>query len=133
MHEKHFFLKAVIPVFFTGFFAAAGDCPAAQTGSAHFKFDFGPGKVAAGYSQVLPTTIYSKEFGYGFEPGTTVSGFEHNKEALHGDGVTSDRPFFFSIALPEGNYRVTVKQYRTTLISAAFIGQIDVHKEVLLD
>ena len=27
--------------------------------------------------------------------------------SVPGGGVTSDRPFFFSVALPEGNYRVT--------------------------
>ncbi|MFN0110359.1 MAG: rhamnogalacturonan acetylesterase [Blastocatellia bacterium] len=72
------------------------------------RFDFGPGKVAPGYTQILPTTIYSKELGYGFEPGAALTGFDHGKDALHGDGVSSDKPFYFSVALPEGNYRVTV-------------------------
>jgi lysophospholipase L1-like esterase len=30
------------------------------------------------------------------------------KDALRGDFCTSDKPFFFSVALPEGNYNVTV-------------------------
>jgi lysophospholipase L1-like esterase len=45
--------------------------------------------------------VYSRETGYGFEPGSTPtinpSGF-----------VSSDKPFYFSIAEPEGNYKVTV-------------------------
>ena len=41
----------------------------AQTNRTSFKFDFGPGEVAPGYIQVLPTVVYSKELGYGFEPG----------------------------------------------------------------
>ena len=52
------------------------------------KFDFRGGPAAAGVRQVLPATLFSAESGYGFEPGAT--------------------PAFFSVALPEGNYRVTV-------------------------
>lgn len=74
-----------------------------------YKFDFGPGKVAEGYTQILPTNIYSQETGYGFEPGANVRGFDRGgKDALRSDGVMSDKPFYFSAALPEGNYNVTV-------------------------
>ena len=52
------------------------------------KFDFRAGPAAAGGRPVLPTTVFSVEAGYGFEPGTP--------------------PAFFSVAVPEGNYRVTV-------------------------
>jgi lysophospholipase L1-like esterase len=56
----------------------------------HYKIDLGAG-------QPQP---YSDERGYGFEPGSTMTS---------GKGfVTSDQPFYFSAALPEGNYRVTV-------------------------
>ena len=73
------------------------------------KFDFGPGKVAPGYTQVLQTTAYSKELGYGFEPGSNVSCVDRGgKNAMRGDLCTSDQPFFFSVALPEGNYNVTI-------------------------
>ena len=81
----------------------------AQTNKPGYRFDFGPGRVASGYTQILPTTIYSKELGYGFEPGPTVSCVERGgKDALRGDFCTSDKPFYFSVALPEGNYNVTV-------------------------
>jgi lysophospholipase L1-like esterase len=81
----------------------------AQTNKPRYQFDFGPGRVAPGYTQVLPNTIYSKELGYGFEPGAAVSCVERGgKDALRGDFCTSDKPFFFSVALPEGNYNVTV-------------------------
>jgi lysophospholipase L1-like esterase len=74
-----------------------------------FKFDFGPGKVAQGYTQVLPTTLYSDDLGYGFEPGAMVSGVDRGgDDSLHSDFITSDLPFFFSVKLPEGNYNVTV-------------------------
>jgi lysophospholipase L1-like esterase len=75
----------------------------------HFKFDFGIGKTAPDYTKVLPTTIYSKEIGYGFEPGAPVLAIDHNVAgALRRDFITSDKAFFFSVALPEGNYQVKV-------------------------
>ena len=73
------------------------------------KFDFGPGKVAPGYIQVLQTTTYSKELGYGFEPDSRVSCVDRGgADALRSDLCTSDKPFLFSVALPEGNYMVTI-------------------------
>jgi lysophospholipase L1-like esterase len=81
----------------------------AQTNKTVFKFDFGPGKTPPGYVQVLPTTIYDKRLGYGFEPGATVRCVDRKgKDALRSDFCGGDQPFFFSVALPEGNYRVTV-------------------------
>lgn len=71
------------------------------------KFDFGPGKVAQNYKQVLATSLYSKEQGYGFEPGASVSCLERGgQSALQSDFCTSDKRFYFSVALPEGNYIV---------------------------
>ncbi|HEU4387220.1 MAG TPA: rhamnogalacturonan acetylesterase, partial [Blastocatellia bacterium] len=56
-----------------------------------------------------PSTIYTRESGYGFEPGAQVTGVDRGgKDSLRGDFCTSDRPFYFSVALPEGNYKVTV-------------------------
>lgn len=81
----------------------------AQNSSPPLKFDFGPGKVASGYTQVIASSIYSKELGYGFEPGAAVQCLDRRgKDALRGDLCTSDKPFYFSVALPEGNYRVTL-------------------------
>jgi len=80
-----------------------------QTNSTSFKFDFGPGKIAPGYIQILPTAVYTKELGYGFEPGAVVSCADSgDKDPLRADSCTSDKPFFFSVAVPEGNYNVTV-------------------------
>lgn len=74
-----------------------------------WKFDFGPGKVAAGYKQVLPESVYSKEVGFGFEPGAAVTCLERKSgDVLRRDLCTSDRPFYFSVALPEGNYLVRI-------------------------
>ena len=75
----------------------------------HWKFDFGPGPVQSGFSQVLSTRIYSQENGFGFEPGARVLDVDrHRGNALKRDFCTSAKPFYFSVALPEGNYRVTV-------------------------
>jgi lysophospholipase L1-like esterase len=74
-----------------------------------FKFSFGPGKAAPGYTQVLPTTVYTNGLGYGFEPGSNVTAVDRGgDEPLHGGFCTSDKPFLFSVAVPEGNYKVTV-------------------------
>ena len=73
-----------------------------------WKLDFGPGPVVPGWVQVLPTTAYADATGYGFEPGAGVTGVDRGGDPLHGDFITSDQPFFFSVKLPEGNYRVTV-------------------------
>lgn len=72
------------------------------------KFDFGPGAAADGYTRVPPDLLYSAERGYGFEPGATLQGVDRGGDPLHGDFVTSDTLFKFSIAAPDGNYRVTV-------------------------
>lgn len=74
-----------------------------------FKYDFGAGKVAPGYTQVLPDMTYSVERGYGFEPGAKVTAVDRGgDDALRGDFVTSEQPFLFSVSVPEGNYKVTV-------------------------
>lgn len=77
--------------------------------SQSYKFDFGAGKVAKGYTQVLPETIYSSQLGYGFEfsSALNVKGYA-GTDALRDDYITSDKPFYFSVKLPEGNYNVKV-------------------------
>jgi lysophospholipase L1-like esterase len=75
----------------------------------NWKFDFGPGIVAPGYTRVTGENIYSGDSGYGFEPGAQVACIDRGgKDPLRSDSCTSDKPFYFSVALPEGNYKVTV-------------------------
>lgn len=76
----------------------------AQTTS--YKFDFGTNRTAKGYIAVTPTTTFSYKTGYGFDPGSTVQAIDRGGNALIGDYITSDKPFYFSIKLPEGNYDV---------------------------
>jgi lysophospholipase L1-like esterase len=68
----------------------------AQSGG---KFAFGTA-TKPGWTRVSPTNAYSVDTGWGFEPGASL--------AAGRQAVTSARPFYFSVKLPEGNYRVTV-------------------------
>ena len=82
--------------------ASADDAPTS------FKFSFAPFKVAPGFTQVL-SNAFTPELGYGFDLGTTPAPFGYGgDDALHSGHVTSDKPFYFSAAVPEGNYNVTV-------------------------
>lgn len=72
-----------------------------------FKFDFGSGKTAPGYIQITPETKFNYQSGYGFEQGAVVKSVERKgKDALTCDFITGDKPFYFSVKLPEGNYDV---------------------------
>jgi lysophospholipase L1-like esterase len=74
-----------------------------------FKFQFGAAAAAPGYTLVPPTGLYSKAAGFGFEPGATVTSVTAaSGDPLHRGAVTGSQPFLFSVAVPEGNYRVTV-------------------------
>lgn len=77
---------------------------------ASYQFSFSPGTAARGYTQVLPTTTYTDARGYGFEPSTApIQAVERGgKDALHSGYCTSTQPFYFSVAVPEGNYNVTL-------------------------
>ncbi len=89
MKMFHFFLIATLAAFCATTFAQSS-----------FKFDFSGGRAKSGWIQIGPTNFYSIEAGYGFEPGADIKVGEHF--------VTSDKPFYFSTKLPEGNYEVTV-------------------------
>jgi len=81
----------------------------AQEAKTSFKFDFGTGKPASGYTKVGPTDVYSKDKGYGFDFGTTATATDRGgKDLLKADFVSSDKPFYFSVKVPEGNYLVTL-------------------------
>jgi lysophospholipase L1-like esterase len=74
-----------------------------------FKFSFNPAKEVPGYTQVNPGTKYSPEKGYGFDFGTEPKAIDRGgNEALTGGFVTNDKPFFFSVKLPEGNYDIKI-------------------------
>jgi lysophospholipase L1-like esterase len=71
-----------------------------------YKFDFGSGKVAPGYIQITPASKFSYQSGYGFEDGSGLVSIDRGGNFLTGDYITSRKPFYFSIKLPDGNYDV---------------------------
>jgi lysophospholipase L1-like esterase len=95
-------------------FAAAvsgGGLPvaAAPAPASAWRFDFGSGPVATGWTQVLPDLAFTPERGYGFDLGSKVESVDRGgNDPLRGDLVTGAAPFFFSVALPEGDYDVAV-------------------------
>lgn len=67
-------------------------------------FDFGGGPAPVGGVSVAEPVVYSKERGHGFEPGGSVFMFSDGGAG----GFTSEGSCFFSVAVPEGNHRVTL-------------------------
>jgi lysophospholipase L1-like esterase len=98
---------AVAPLFcLIAALAASADTagiPGTEPHPSDFSFYFGTGSVRAGQVRVPPDTIYSKSRGYGFEEGAKVAVIDRSAGFC-----TSDSPFYFSVAVPEGNYRVIV-------------------------
>ena len=81
----------------------------AQSVATECHFFFAPGPAQAGCTGVTPDMRYTQERGYGFEPGAKIVAVDRgNGNPPHAGFCTSDTPFFFSTAVPEGNYRVTV-------------------------
>lgn len=73
------------------------------------KFNFGTGRAADGFTSVSNLDVYGKEKGYGFEPGAEISCFPGTgKNVLRSGFCASEKPFYFSIAVPEGNYKVKI-------------------------
>jgi lysophospholipase L1-like esterase len=73
------------------------------------QFCFGSGPAAAGYVRVPQGTLYSKDVGYGFEPGSDATVIDRGgDDPFRRQVLTGSHPFFFSVAVPEGNYTVTV-------------------------
>ncbi len=81
----------------------------AESTTSAYKFYFGDGKTPDGYTRVAADMTYNDTRGYGFEPGPAIHFV--SKPAADGTPVTvatSAKQFYFSTALPEGNYKVTV-------------------------
>ena len=77
-------------------------------GQSSWKFDFGAGATKPGYKQVLPTDTFTMVKGFGFSSGDLVSQKSKGKDELQNDFITSSKPFYFSVAVPEGDYNVKV-------------------------
>ncbi len=71
------------------------------------KFAFGSGKMAKNFMQVKSGDVYSKEKGYGFETGAEVECSDKDGKLSTGF-CASNKPFYFSAKVSEGNYKVTI-------------------------
>jgi len=71
-----------------------------------FRFDFGTGRTAEGYISVTPETRFNYQTGYGFTQNSDVESVDRGGNPLTGDYITSKKPFYFSVKLPDGNYNV---------------------------
>ncbi|MBC7916019.1 MAG: rhamnogalacturonan acetylesterase [Pyrinomonadaceae bacterium] len=99
--------KLFLLTFIIGFLTAcSAQKPIANKGA--LKFDLGTNKAHQDYTPVTPDMVYSAEKGYGFDMGTSPKAVDRGGDLLKGDFVTSDKPFYFSVKVPEGNYKVTV-------------------------
>lgn len=72
-------------------------------------FDFGSGAVKEGYEPITKKSVYTAVKGFGLIPsGEIVSGKTSSKDPLTSDFLSSTKPFYFAVDLPEGHYRVTL-------------------------
>jgi lysophospholipase L1-like esterase len=73
------------------------------------RFDFGSGKVKKGFVSVTTSSVYTKTKGFGF---LTTEGLRdhdyYGPDPLTTDFITNDQPFYFTVDVPEGHYRVIV-------------------------
>lgn len=72
------------------------------------KFDFGSQKAGPGFTAVTPLDTFGPEKGYGFDLGFTPKAEDRGGDPVKGDFVTGEGGFYFSVALPPGNYEVTL-------------------------
>ena len=71
-----------------------------------FKFDFGTDRTENGFIPITSTSKFDKKIGYGFMDISGLKSVDNGGNALTGDYITSDKPFYFSVAIPEGNYDI---------------------------
>ncbi len=93
------FIRAVFSLTIFGLALSANALP--------FKFSFGA--PAPEFTLVTPGMVYSNPPGFGFEPGATFKSINApDSGASENHAIAADNLFYFSVAVPEGNYKVTV-------------------------
>lgn len=106
------FQKIILPLILISFIILSSACFAQQKNQSQtqqWKFDFGTAKVATGYTPVDASTYYSDQTGYGFEKGSSINMVNRGGANALADGfVTADKPFYFSVKVPESNYNVKI-------------------------
>lgn len=86
-------------------FAASGANGQTTPTVPHFVFG-SEGRLAPGVMAVNAAHIYTPQATFGFEPGTSVTC--SSKNAKRPGNCFSNKPFYFSFLIPEGNYLVGV-------------------------
>jgi lysophospholipase L1-like esterase len=71
-------------------------------------FNFGVGKKHVGYTEVLASDQYSDAMGFGFESTEGLYAVDRGGKSVASDFISSNKPFYFSVKLPEGNYQVKI-------------------------
>ncbi len=71
-----------------------------------YKFDFGTTNRAEGYIAITPADKFNTQTGYGFNQEAMLEAVDRGGSLLTGDYLTSKKPFYFSVKLPDGNYDV---------------------------
>ena len=90
-------MNQLLPTIIFGAILAASSTSAADS---NFKFTFGPSATKPGFQVVTPDAVFTTERGFGFDL---------DSKAEPGEGcVTCSRPFYFSVAVPEGNCGVNI-------------------------
>ena len=93
---KHFFLFALTLLLFS--VNTQAECNQSVK-----RFTFGTEKQQKGWTSVDLKTFYSEEKGYGIIPSGEI--YTNNQDSkIH--FLASKKPFYFSVNLPEGHYRV---------------------------
>lgn len=88
---KHYLLTLLIC------FSLAG---LAKQKSTVYQFDFGSGKAKKGWTQITATSNYSAEKGFGLISSSPM------EDGKGGTYLSSKKPFYFVVHIPEGHYRV---------------------------
>lgn len=104
---KYRFTFCISVLLFVG--VVAHRTTAQENAHTEYKFDFGKGRKEKGFHQISIFDSYTDKAGFGLEGTSVVIANDLvGKKASTDSFVTSDQPFFFSVALPEGNYHVKV-------------------------
>ncbi|WP_345953788.1 rhamnogalacturonan acetylesterase [Mucilaginibacter sp. PAMB04168] len=89
---------------FAGLCASLATPVWAQSAATNYRFDLSGAKPKAGFTAVGTSKNYNND--YGFDMGTASQVIM--RKGHSSSFVTSNKPFYFSAAVPEGNYKVTL-------------------------
>ncbi|MBR6418697.1 MAG: GDSL family lipase [Oscillospiraceae bacterium] len=131
---KHLFrkiLSASAAAIMTASLAAALPGTLASAANTYWKFDFGGGGTASGYTGVSASDGYNAGRGYGFSSGTNVSnvaasGRDALSDAVQFKNSTPNGKYTFCADVPNGLYQVSVWLGNTTRTSVGIEGMYQI-------